>query len=43
MTIMEIEHAIVEKLRVLPADKQQELLDFADFLIQKRPRHQPNR
>ena len=35
MTIMGIEHAMVEKLRVLPAEKQQELLDFADFLIQK--------
>ena len=35
MTIMGIEHAMVEKLRVLPAEEQQELLDFADFLIQK--------
>ncbi len=35
MTTMEIEHAVVEKLRTLPAEKQQEVLDFADFLVQK--------
>lgn len=35
MTTMEIEHAVVAKLRTLPAEKQQEVLDFADFLVQK--------
>ena len=32
---MNIEEALLVKLRVLPFDKQQELLDFADFLAQK--------
>jgi Protein of unknown function (DUF2281) len=34
-----IEEAVVAKLRELPADKQQEVLDFASFLgtKQKRP------
>lgn len=31
MTTMEIEYALVEKLRTLPAEKQQEVLDFVDF------------
>jgi Protein of unknown function (DUF2281) len=32
---MNIEQAILEKLRELPPEKQQEVLDFADFLRQK--------
>jgi hypothetical protein len=32
---MTIEEAILVKLRELPPEKQQELLDFADFLVQK--------
>lgn len=32
---MTIEEAILEKLRELPLEKQQEILDFADFLVQK--------
>lgn len=32
---MSIEQAILEKVRSLPADKQQEILDFAEFLVQK--------
>lgn len=32
---MTIEEAVIEKLRVLPSDKQQEMLDFAEFLAQK--------
>lgn len=32
---MTLEEAVLEKLRVLPYDKQQELLDFAEFLAQK--------
>jgi hypothetical protein len=30
---MTIEQAVVEKLRVLPVEKQQEVLDFVEFLI----------
>jgi hypothetical protein len=30
-----IEEAIVEKLRALPRDKQEEVLDFVEFLHQK--------
>lgn len=32
---MSITQAILEKLRALPLDKQQEILDFADFLVKK--------
>ncbi|NET61702.1 MAG: DUF2281 domain-containing protein [Symploca sp. SIO2E6] len=32
---MSIEEAVLEKLRQLPLAKQQELLDFAEFLYQK--------
>ncbi|OUL31780.1 DUF2281 domain-containing protein [Nostoc sp. 106C] len=32
---MNIEQAVLQKLRQLPIDKQQELLDFAEFLYQK--------
>jgi hypothetical protein len=32
---MNIEQAVLEKLRHLPVDKQQQLLDFAKFLSQK--------
>ncbi|MBD2577642.1 DUF2281 domain-containing protein [Oscillatoria sp. FACHB-1406] len=32
---MSIEQTVLEKLRQLPLDKQQELLDFAEFLYQK--------
>lgn len=42
---MNIEQAIIEKLRTLPPDKQQQVLDFAEFLqqksISKRPRRSP--
>ncbi len=30
---MTIEQAVVEKLRVLPVEKQQEVLDFVEFLL----------
>lgn len=33
--IMTLEQALLDKLRQLPVDKQQELLDFAEFLQQK--------
>lgn len=42
---MSIEQAVIEKLRTLPPDKQQQVLDFAEFLqqksIPKRPRRSP--
>jgi len=33
---MNIERSVLEKLRVLPPEKQQEVLDFAEFLGQKQ-------
>lgn len=33
---MNVEQAVLEKLRILPPDKQQEVLDFAEFLQQKQ-------
>lgn len=33
---MTIEMAVIEKLRTLPIDQQQEVLDFVEFLQQKR-------
>ena len=36
---MNLEQAVLDKLRELPPDKQQEILDFAEFLQQKnRPK-----
>jgi EAL domain-containing protein (putative c-di-GMP-specific phosphodiesterase class I) len=36
---MNLEQAVLDKLRALPPDKQQEILDFAEFLQQKnRPK-----
>ncbi len=32
---MNIEQNVIQKLRQLPIEKQQELLDFAEFLYQK--------
>jgi len=38
---MNLEQAVLEKLRALPPDQQQEILDFAEFLQQKnRPKKQ---
>lgn len=39
---MSIEQAVLEKVRSLPPDKQQEVLDFAEFLVQHcyNPKHQ---
>jgi hypothetical protein len=31
-----VEQAVLEKLRILSPDKQQEVLDFAEFLQQKQ-------
>ena len=38
---MSIERAVVEKLRVLPLDKQQEVLDFVEFL-ENKVQQEPN-
>ncbi|MCY7275223.1 MAG: DUF2281 domain-containing protein [Phormidesmis sp. CAN_BIN44] len=38
---MSIEQAVVEKLRVLSLDKQQEVLDFVEFLESKSHGHLP--
>ncbi len=39
---MSIEQAVVEKLRVLSPDKQQEVLDFIEFLEDKTKQQKPN-
>ena len=36
MVARSIEEAVIEKLRELPADKQQEVLDFASFLSSRK-------
>ncbi len=33
---MNLEETVIENLRALPADKQQEVLDFVQFLRQKK-------
>lgn len=40
---MSIEEAVLEKLRALPVDKKQEVLDFVEFLERKRPAPRPRR
>ena len=40
---MNIEQSVLEKIRELPVDKQQEVLDFAEFLYQKREAKLPLR
>jgi Protein of unknown function (DUF2281) len=40
---MNIEQAVLEKLRQLPVDKQQELLNFAEFLYQNNTPKAPLR
>lgn len=40
---MNIEQILVEKVRSLPLDKQQELLDFAEFLCEKTVTKRPRR
>jgi mRNA-degrading endonuclease RelE of RelBE toxin-antitoxin system len=42
-SIVNIEQSILENLRQLPPEKQQELLDFAVFLQQKTAPKQPRR
>ena len=38
---MNLEEAVLDKLRALPPDKQQEVLDFAEFIQQKNPTKKP--
>ena len=33
--VMSIEELIVEKIRILPLDRQQQVLDFVEFLLSK--------
>ncbi|NWF62084.1 MAG: DUF2281 domain-containing protein [Fischerella sp.] len=40
---MSIESAIIEKLRTLPPDKQQQVLEFTEFLQQKTIPKRPRR
>jgi hypothetical protein len=40
---MSIEQSILEKVRALPSDKQQEVLDFVEFLQQKANVKRPSR
>lgn len=40
---MSIEQAVIEKLRTLPPNKQQQVLDFAEFLQQKSIPKRPRR
>ncbi|MFN7947013.1 MAG: DUF2281 domain-containing protein [Blastocatellia bacterium] len=40
---MTIEEAVIEKLRSLPPDRQQEMLDFAEFLEGKVQASRPRR
>lgn len=39
----QLEQAILEKVRALPAEKQRELLDFAEFLEHKTEVRRPRR
>ncbi len=40
---MTIEEAVLIKLRILPFDKQKEMLDFAEFLAQKVVAQKPRK
>ncbi len=42
-SLANLEQAILENLRQLPPEKQQEVLDFAEFLRQKTALKQPRR
>ena len=43
MTTEQIEQTVLTKLRALPLDKQQEVLDFVEFLEQKNGVKPPRR
>jgi hypothetical protein len=38
---MKIEEAVLDKLRQLSQEEQQEMLDFAEFLVQKKSAKKP--
>jgi hypothetical protein len=40
---MSIEESVLEKIRALPPDKQQEVLDFVEFLQKRSLASQPRR
>ena len=40
---MTVEEVLLEKIRVLPMNRQQEVLDFAEFLEEKEAKPQPRR
>ena len=40
---MNIEQAVIEKFRALPLERQQEVLNFVEFLEQKTTPRQPRR
>ena len=40
---MTVKEAVLEKLEALPAVKQQEVLDFVEFLEAKQPARKPRR
>ncbi len=40
---MTVENAILENIKKLPAEKKQEVLDFAEFLVQKIEPVKPRR
>jgi Protein of unknown function (DUF2281) len=43
MSTETIEQSVLEKLRALPPEKQQEVLDFVEFLERKTAAKQPRR
>ncbi len=43
MTAMDMERALIQKWRVLPPDKQREMLDSAEFLAQQARANRPRR
>lgn len=43
MTAEQLEQTVLTKLRALPVDKQQEVLDFVEFLEQKTGAKKPRR
>jgi hypothetical protein len=43
MTTEQIEQTVLEKFRMLPPDRQQEVLDFVEFLEQKNGAKPPRR
>lgn len=40
---MTIEQAVLEKIKILPMNRKQEVLDFAEFLEEKDAKPQPRR